>query len=152
MRRMNSVLAICMVVPFLAVLSTPTQAQVPGAPAYLHAISDLRLSRAYIQADMSAGHQREKAHAIDEITKAIQEIKNAAIDDGKDINYGPPTDAHGMAAGPIHEALRLARKGHDDCYAGIDLPNAVGMKMRALKHIDEATNTLQRIMVTSGTY
>jgi hypothetical protein len=154
MRKTNLVLAICMAIPFLAVLSTATstQAQLPGAPAYLHAITDLRLARAYIQADPHREHPREKQHAIDEITAAIQEIKRASIDDGKGDNYAPPTDSRGMASGPIHEALRLIRKAHDDATAGIDLPNAIGMKFRALKHIDEAEGTLKGIMVQSGTY
>jgi hypothetical protein len=51
--------------------STPAQAQFP---AYLHAISDLRTARAYLEMDRrepSAGHRN---HAIEEIDKAIGEI------------------------------------------------------------------------------
>jgi hypothetical protein len=138
----------------LVTISTvkPVQAQVPGAPAYLHAIADLRMARAYIQADRSAGFDHERRHAIDEITAAIKEIKRAAIDDGKDPDYTPPTDSAGMAAGPLHEALRLVRKAHDDCYGAMDMPNAADMKMRALKHIDEAQDTLVHVMQAMRQY
>ena len=133
-------------------MGVSAHAQIPGAPAYLHALSDLRTARAYIMADPRPQNGQEKRHELDEIGAAIREIKNAAIDDGQDPDFNPPTDARGMAAGPLHEALRLLRKAHDDCFGAIDMPNAIGMKFRALKHIDEAESTLQRYMSEAGTF
>jgi hypothetical protein len=128
------------------------EAQVPGAPAYLHAITDMRMARAYIEADQRPEFYPQKRHAVQEITAAIIEIKGASIDDGKDPNYAPQTDSRGMASGPFHEALRLLRKAHDDCNSGLDLPNAAGMKFRALQHIDEASHTIDRMIRESSAF
>ncbi len=113
-------------------------------------MSDLRSARSYIMADPRPQNGDEKRHEIDEITAAIREIRKAAIDDGKDENYNTPTDSVGMASGPLHEAVRLLRKAHEDCSGGADLPNAIGMKLRALHHIDEARDTLIRFIHESG--
>jgi hypothetical protein len=127
-------------------------AQMPDAPAYLHAITDMRMARAYLQADNRPEFNRQKGHAIQEITAAINEIKKASIDDGKSPDWVPPTDTHGMASGPFHEALRLMRKAHEDCSGGMDMPNAIGMKFRALHHIDEARDTLDRMIRESQAF
>ena len=137
----------------LATLSTgvPAQAQAPWAEPFLRVMSDLRAARAYVAADPRPQNGNEKNHEINEITAAIQDIKAAAIDDGKDINFNAPTDSQGMAAGPLHEAIRLLRKAHDDCANTIDVPNQAGLKVRAMRHIDEAKATLLRFLNESGT-
>jgi hypothetical protein len=138
------VLRLGMLVVSACALSLPAHAQqgLPGAPAYLHVISDLRLARAYIQADPRPQNGNEKAFEIAELTKAIQEIKAAAIDDGKDPSFSPPPDTQGLASGPLHEAIRLIKRARADCNGAIDTPNAAGMKFRALHHIDQAQGTL----------
>ena len=67
----------------------------PGRhPAYLHALTDLRHARAHLENLAPTHHMdKEEEHAIDEIDKAIEEIKRAAIDDGKNLNDHPPVDA-----------------------------------------------------------
>ena len=51
--------------------------QVPGPhPAYLHALSDLRLARAYLDQIAWPPVQRDEEHAIREIDAAIGEIKH----------------------------------------------------------------------------
>jgi hypothetical protein len=152
MRKLIPLLCLALFVVVLFSSSTSASAQVPGAPAYLHAISDLRMARAYIKADTRAQFDHERHHAIHEIDAAIQEMKHAAIDDGKDLDYSPPVDARGMAAGPLHEALRLTRKAYEDCSQGVDLPNALGMRMRALGHIQDARDTLDRVIHEMGAY
>lgn len=136
----------------LVVLSigTRAQAQLPGAPPYLKALSDLRTARALIQADGRPQNGNEKHHEIDEINEAIKAIKAAAVDDGQNLDYNPPPDAQ-AASLSLHGAVRYLRKAHDDCFGAADLPNAIGMKERALRHIDEAANTLVRFMKESGT-
>ena len=50
--------------------------QVPGPhPAYLHALSDLRLARAYLDQIAWPPVQQDEEHAIREIDAAIGEIK-----------------------------------------------------------------------------
>jgi len=148
MGKIREIFAKCMGVLVAGMFSmgVSAQAQLPGAPRYLHALSDLRAARAYIVADPRPQNGNERDHEIHEIQEAIKEIKKAAIDDGKDVDFVPPPDAQGMAAGPLHEAVRLLRNAHDDCFGAEDMPQAIGMKMRALRHIDEARDTLLRYM------
>jgi hypothetical protein len=68
----------------LVLIPKAAPAQVPGPhPAYLHALSDLRLARAYLDQIAWPPVQRDEEHAIREIDAAIGEIKQASIDDGK---------------------------------------------------------------------
>jgi hypothetical protein len=123
--------------------STPAQAQFP---AYLHAISDLRTARAYLEMDRrepSAGHRH---HAIEEIDKAIDEMKKAAIDDGKNPWQAPPPQSGGDPGAPIHSALQLLDEAHTDVGQGADSPENRGLQIRSLKHIDEARNALHHII------
>src|ERR1700684_4501590 len=69
--------------------------QVPGPhPAYLHALSDLRLARAYLDPIAWPPVQRDEEHAIREIDAAIGEIKRASIDDGKNLEDHPQVDVN----------------------------------------------------------
>src|ERR1700677_1840929 len=70
--------------------------QVPGPhPAYLHALSDLRAARHYLNDNWAwGGVRREDEAAVGHIDAAINEIKRAAIDDGKVLNDPFPIDSH----------------------------------------------------------
>src|SRR5271154_3937458 len=106
-----AVIAFC-----VALCAALSFADEPGRhPAYLHALSDLRDARAHLWHETDSGHMdREEEHAIAEIDKAIDEIKRAAIDDGKNLNDHPPVDAHLGHAGRYHKALELLDKAHRD--------------------------------------
>lgn len=152
MKRVLSNWAIGLTVVGIAMGAGRVEAQVPGAPAYLHAIYDMRLARAYLKSDTRPEFEPQKHHAVLELIEAINEIKSASIDDGKDPDFVPPTNPQGLAAGPFHEALRLLRKAHDECNSGVDLPNASDMKQRALSHIDEAARTIDRMIRESSAF
>jgi len=127
---------------FLVVLALALGAQATPAPqrhpAYLHALSDLRFARAHLERpDGGELHQQEK-DAIKEIDKAIDEIKKASIDDGKDLADHPPVDAHLPWGGRLHKALDLLDKAHNDISREEDDPAAQGLQQRALEHIDKA--------------
>ncbi len=65
-------------------------------PAYLTALTDLRHARAFVPLSAPSASDRVdnlEQHAIEEIDKAIGEIKHAAIYDGKNLNDHPPVDA-----------------------------------------------------------
>ena len=81
--------------------ATPAKAQ---EPHYLRALGDLRTARDYISFDKGA-FNGERRHAVDEINKAIEEIKHAAWDDGKQTRFSPPRCEQGMGA----DALRSER-------------------------------------------
>src|SRR5512140_867828 len=55
-------------------------------PAYLHALTDLRTARAFLERPANIVVKWDEKRAIKEIDDAIHQIKEAAIDDGKDIS------------------------------------------------------------------
>lgn len=139
----------CAVIAFLfALCATLSFADEPGRhPAYLHALTDLRHARAHLERETPSGHvDREEAHAIAEIDKAIAEIKRAAIDDGKNLNDHPPVDAHMDWAGRYHRALELLDSARHDIKEKEDDQFAHGLRHRALEHIDEAHRIVEHLI------
>ena len=112
----------------------------PGAhPAYLHALSDLRAARAHIERPSGNVHLNWDEHkAIKEIDAAIREIKEASIDDGKNLNDHPPVDVRVDYRGRLRRALELLNKAQRDCEQEEDNAFARGLRARALEHIGEA--------------
>lgn len=132
----------------LAIGSAPAHAQGPGGhPAYLHALSDLRLMRAYL--DRMTPNERvddESQRAIEEIDAAIREIREAAIVDGKDLRDHAPIDAR---ISPSNR-FRKAREAGDAAWHDLDREEdngfARGLKHRALDHIDRANHIVDHIL------
>jgi hypothetical protein len=107
-------------------------------PAYLHALTDLRHARAHLQRPDSGELREQEKKAIHEIDEAINEIKKAAIDDGKDLNDHPAVDARLDWHGRLHRAFELVNKAHNDVAQEEDNAFAQGLQQRALEHIDKA--------------
>jgi hypothetical protein len=130
------------VVPFLA------NADLPGKhPFYLHALSDLRTARWMLEhrpGDRAVTADEDVA--ITEITHAIEEIKRAAIDDGKDIRDHVSLDLPPERAGRLHQALDLLRKVHSDVAREEDDPYTRGLRNRAVEHIDNAIRATEQAM------
>jgi len=134
---------------FMIPKAAPAQ-QVPGPhPAYLHALSDLRLARAYLDQIAWPPVQRDEEHAIREIDAAINEIKQASIDDGKNLEDHPPIDVRMRPDGRFRKALELLDKAHNDTARAEDVPQARGMRDRAVRHIDEAHGTVDNAIRTA---
>jgi hypothetical protein len=95
---------------------------------------------------------REEDHAIEEIDKAIGEIKHASIDDGKNLNDHPPVDAHIDRRGRYHRTLELLDKAHNDIAREEDDPSVRGLRDRALRHIDEAHHIVDRLIEQAAGY
>jgi hypothetical protein len=119
----------------------------PGRhPHYLHALSDLRHARAHLE--FLAGSERrdaEEEHAIRKIDDAINEIKRASIDDGKDLNDHPPIDTHLNRAGRYHKALELLDAAHRDVTMEEDDPQSQGLQGRVIAHVDEAHRIVEHL-------
>lgn len=149
---MKTVRNCAVLVFFLAVCTAFTLADEPGRhPAYLHALSDLRAARAHL--DRMTPSERvddEQARAIEEIDKAIKEIKDAAINDGKDLNDHQPVDEHIDRRGRFHRALELLDKAHEDVAHKEDDGSVRGLRDRALRHIDEAHHIVEHVIQQSG--
>lgn len=124
----------------LLVLPLAANADLPGKhPYYLHALSDLRTARWMLEhrpGDAAVSAQEDVA--IAEIDKTIGEIRQAAIDDGKDIHDHPQLDAPADHPGRLHKSLELLRKVHSDIDREEDDPVTRGLKDRAVHHLDEA--------------
>jgi hypothetical protein len=110
----------------------------PDHPAYLHALADLRDARAHLQRPDGGELRDQEKKAVHEIDDAINEIKKASIDDGKDLNDHPPIDATLDWHGRLHRALELVNKAHNDVAREEDNAFAQGLQQRALDHIDKA--------------
>jgi hypothetical protein len=114
-------------------------------PAYLHALTDLRNARFNLARRGGDPNMKWDEHvAIDAIDRAINEIKRAAIDDGKSLDDHPPVDAHEPRAGRLHKALAALRAAHNDVDREEDNAFASGLKARAVHHIDEAISLTER--------
>ena len=124
-------------------VAAPTWADNPGKhPAYLHALSDLRDARAHLEHFSGDPVDQQEEHAIVEIDKAINEIKHAAIMDGKDIQDHMPVDAHMVRNGRFHKAMELLDKAKRDVSGEEDQPDTQGLQLRVIHHIDEARHSV----------
>jgi hypothetical protein len=128
-----------------------SQAQVPGPhPAYLHALSDLRAARAYLNEGFQWAPVREEDnHAIREIDAAIARIKQAAIDDGKPLGDHPRIDAHLTPQNRFAKANELLFAAHQDLDKAEDVPQSRGLRNDALRHIDEAHHIVDQAVRTA---
>jgi hypothetical protein len=127
--------AIAVAAPFAA-----RAQQVPGPhPAYLHALSDLRAARHYLNDGWAwEPVRRDDNAAIGEIDAAIREIKQAAIDDGKGVNDPFPIDKHLGPHDRFRKANELLAAAHNDLARAEDVPESRGLRDRAIHHVDEA--------------
>ncbi len=132
---------------FLMLLLAACVTQPPPSrhPAYLHALSDLRSARWMLEhrpGDAAVG--RHESEAISEIDYAVAELKRAAIDDGRNIHDHPNADVPNDYRGRLHRAADLLRKVHTDTYREEDNPNAVGLRDRAIGHVDAALHATEQ--------
>src|ERR1700730_10336135 len=107
-------------------------------PAYLHALTDLRHARAHLQRPDGGELREQEKKAIHEIDEAINEIKKASIDDGKDLNDHPAVDVGLDWRGRLHRSLELVNKAHNDVAQEEDNAAAQGLQQHTLEHIDKA--------------
>jgi hypothetical protein len=130
----------------LGLAALPATSQVlPGKhPGYLHALTDLRTARwlLYHQPGDQKVYSDEDV-AIQEIDAAINEIKRASIDDGKNLNDHPPVDVkeHGSR---LARAVETLRKAHSDIDQEEDNPDVRELRHRASEHIERATKAAER--------
>lgn len=130
----------------LALLALLVLAPAPAAnaqePAYLHALSDLRSARAYLKYDDRPQWAGHRARAIEQIDKAINDVKVAAMDDGKNPWHTPPPQSGGNDGWPIHSAYNLLKEALHDVDHGQDRPENHGLRDRAFEHITAAIDAL----------
>jgi hypothetical protein len=119
--------------------------ELPGKhPGYLHALSDLREARWLL--NHQPGDVKVYADedvAITELNEAIADIKRAAIDDGKSLEWHPEVDVreHGSRLLRSIEALKKAR---ENIAREEDNPEVRELRRRAYEHIERATHAAER--------
>jgi hypothetical protein len=123
-----------------ALLATTASADQPGAhPAFLHALSDLRNARANLERKGGDAQMKwDEGKAIADIDAAIGKIKQASVDDGKNLDDHPPVDAKEPRSGRLHKALAALEAAHRDVDKEEDNAFAQGLKARAIHDIDSA--------------
>ena len=114
--------------------------EVPGPhPAYLHALSDLRAARHYLNDGWAWEPVRHDDNAaIHEIDATINEIKKASIDDGKGLNDPFHIDAHLSPHDRFRKANELLASANNDLSRAEDVPSSRGLRDRAIGHVDKA--------------
>lgn len=105
----NAILGALFLVSSAASFVAPAQAAIPGAhPQYRHALADLRRAHHDIAVkglDDDTKHPHDKA-CLQHIEDAINDIKQAGVDDGKPMQDAVPGD-------PVDHAGRLHRAEQD---------------------------------------
>jgi len=129
---------VALALAFLMPLATSKLSAQGKHPYYLHALSDLRTARAHLQHPDGGALRVEETEAIEEIDKAVNEIKRAAIDDGKNIDDHVPVDKKLDWTGRLHRSRELLDKAHSDVAQEEDDPAIRGLQARVLDHIDKA--------------
>ena len=114
--------------------------ELPGShPFYQHALTDLRTARWYLSHQPGdRGVYAGEDVAIEEIDAAINEIKRASSDDGKDINVHPDVDVKERGS-RLLRAIETLNKAHSDIDREEDNAEVRDLRHRALWHIDRAT-------------
>jgi len=133
----------------LLVLSAGAYADEPGKhPYYLHALSDLRTAHWLLE--HRQGDARVSRHenlALAQIDAAVNDIRHAAIDDGKNVQARTADDAGADHPGRLHKAVELLEKVHADVAREEDDPRSRGLQHRAIRHVDAALNQVKRAIV-----
>lgn len=144
MRIVKSVMAAVCALMAVTFFSTATPAKAQQEPHYLQALSELRSARDYLQYDRDQ-FSGERRHAVDEINKAIDEIKHAAWDDGKNTKFAPP-NAQGPGWMPIHQAQNWLLEANKHIQQGVDRPENEGLRDRAFAHVEAARRSLDALL------
>jgi hypothetical protein len=108
-------------------------------PAYLSALADLRSARWLLQ-NVPGNWIRvnDELNAIRRIDDAIAEIRRAAIDDGRDINYNPGVNERFDRYGRLSDSVSFLRRARADIDRGENDGATQGLRDRAAVHIEGA--------------
>jgi hypothetical protein len=120
-------------------------------PAYLHALADLREARAQLEKPNRASGTWDEGTAIREIDAAIKEIKDASLDDGKNLDDHPPVDTKLDWGGRLKHAEELVTAAYTDVHDHEDNVYARGLRDRALKHMSQADDFIKKGMEDART-
>ncbi len=118
-------------------------------PGYSHALQDLRFARAVLERNEGWGRvAADEGRATGEIDRAIEELRRAAMDDGRNPNDHPPVDMRWEPRDRLHRAMEALDQARDRIGREEDNSSAREWRNRAFRHIDEARRALRHAMET----
>jgi len=133
--------------PPAAAVPPPPPMPAPGPhPHYLTAISDLRYARALLYRPDWRDVMRDQRAAVDEIDRAINDARNAAIDDGRNPDAHPPVDVRMGWEGRFRKAMELLDSAYRDISAERDFGPSAGWQASALRNIQNARAFVAKAM------
>lgn len=144
MRRFSFLATTILAVSTVMFQAAPAHSQ-PAVPKYLHALSDLRAAHGWLEADRRPELADLRHSALKEIEKAVDEVKKAAKDDGRNLNFTPPPQQSSAPGGMVHTALDLLDRAYQDVNTGTDIPQNAGVQTKALQHIAAARAAVQQM-------
>jgi hypothetical protein len=131
-------LALSIAVLSLGPLSATAQALPGKHPSYLHALTDLRTARWLLEHQPGdAKVYGDEDVALTEVDATINEIKRAAIDDGKDLHDHPNVDVHEHGS-RLLRSIESLKKARADIGQEEDNPAIHELRHRSLEHVDRA--------------
>lgn len=143
MRKSTSLVMALIAVATMIFLAAPSRGQ---EPKYLHALSNLRAARGWINSDHRPGTKDARRDAVKEIDRAIDEVKKAAHEDGKSTEFTPPPHGDADPWAPLRTAVHLLDDAYGDVKYGRDIPENAGLQARALEHIGMARSTIAALV------
>lgn len=127
------------VLGMVACLATAAFADTPGKHShYLHALSDLREARAWMNSVTDNASSAKQADAVAAIDRAIADIKNASIDDGKNLDDHPPVDVNVKHRDALKKALALLNQSYKDLRYKEENHEATPWRRSAMQDISDA--------------
>lgn len=133
----------------MAALLLPFAAVAQDHPHYLHALQDLRYARALLERGQGwdwGPAAADQQRATNEIQAAIEEVRHAAMDDGRNPDNHPPIDVHWAAHDRLRRAMEALDRARDSISREEINPAARDQRNRAYHHIDEARRALHHAM------
>jgi hypothetical protein len=123
-------------------------ADVPGPhPAYVHALHDLRYARFLIFREGPQNVEGPELAAAHEIDRAAFQIRQAAYDDGKDVNEYEPADVALDRHGRLRRTLELLYGAKRDITINGESDwAAAGWRNAAYRHLDSAIADTRRAL------
>ena len=116
---------------------------VPDHPSYVHALSDLYTARNHLTSINNHVAMREIANAVQEIDKAISDVRLSIVEDDKDPHEHPPVDAGADRTDALHRTEILLQRAHLDISSEEDNGFAQQLQHDALDHVAKAIQNVR---------
>jgi Spy/CpxP family protein refolding chaperone len=153
MRILNKLLAVALIsFGFAGCAAPPPPPPPPMAahhPAYLKAMSELRAARWLINHRPSDYQQTvDEIEATRQIDAGINDLRQAAYDDGKNPNDRPQVEEIIDPRGRLRAALDHLGRARSEIAREEDNAYASGLRDRSLGHVDAAINAVRHATVS----